>query len=377
MSGTPGKTATMPAGPQKGRRPNPRVASLRRTLYFLSRNTLAMIGLAVLILFVAMALYSFTYTAVPSDALKQYCGTDTGNGFQELSCDVCTYDPTLPAPSSWNPSNCYEVSQNSVGIVPPTINLATLKGGPLPLGSMTLTSSGSQFYSVYDGIVKGAPWSLGISVAIVGSGATIGLVLGSLAGYFGGVTDEVLMRFTDIFLSIPGLLLALVVLQIFGVGPFSDLNGRVALLIIAFVITWWPFYTRLVRGQVLVIREQKYVEASKASGARAGRILRTHVIPNSVFPVLVQLSLDVGTIPLLLGSIAFLGFHVFPTAAFPEWGTVAALSVEQAINFIQTAPTPFPWWQIVFPGMTLFMYAISVNFLSDGIRDAFDPRLRR
>lgn len=373
-------TPTSPPSLPKGRRPNPRIAQLRRTFYFLSRNTLAMVGLVILVLFGLLALYSFSYTAVPSDRLIQYCGTDTGNGFQSVSCQpaVCTYDPTLPPPTGWKPQNCYEVNSTSVGIVPPTINFATLKGGPLPLGSMTLESTGSQFYSVYDGVVKGAPWSLGISVAVVGSGATIGLMLGAIAGYFGGAVDEVLMRFTDIFLSIPPLLLALVILQVFGQGPvFSTLNGRVGLLVGALVITWWPFYTRLVRGQVLVTREQKYVEASRASGARSGRILRKHIIPNSVFPVLVQLSLDVGTVPLLLGSIAFLGFHVFPTPQFPEWGTVAALSILQAQNFIQTAPNPFPWWQILFPGLTLFMYAISVNFLSDGIRDAFDPRLRR
>lgn len=378
-SPTPLRPSSSPAKtPSGGKRPNPRIAQMRRTLYFLSRNALAMIGLIILILFLGLAAFSFTVTNIPSDHLLIYCGTDTGNGFQQSGCPVCTYDSSLPPPTGWSPSNCYEVNQTTVGIVQPTINLATLKGGPLPLGSMTLVDSGSSFYSVYDGIVKGAPWSLGIAAAVVGSGALIGLFLGAVAGYFGGVTDELLMRLTDIFLSIPGLLLALVVLQTFGISSiFQSLDSRVGLLVIALVITWWPFYTRLVRSQVLVTREQKYVEASRASGARAGRILRQHIIPNSVYPVLVQLSLDVGSVPLLLGAIAFLGFHVFPVPTFPEWGTVAALSVQQAESFIQTGPNPFPWWQLFFPGATLFMFAISVNFLSDGIRDALDPRLRR
>jgi peptide/nickel transport system permease protein len=130
---------------------------------------------------------------------------------------------------------------------------------------------------------------------------------------------------------------------------------------------------------VLVTREQKYVEASRASGAGSGRILRHHIVPNSIYPILVQLSLDVGTIPLGLGGLTFLGFHVFPSPNFPEWGSVTANSVSLNVisGLIQASPDPFPWWQILFPGLTLFMYAISVNFLSDGIRDALDPRLRR
>jgi len=363
----------------RGRRPNPRIAQMKRTWYFLSRNGLALVGLGILVFFAGLAAFSFTQTQLPSDNLFQYCGTDTGNGFQVPTCQVCTYDQSLPPPPTWNAANCYPVNSTNVGIVPPTVDLAHLKGGPLPLGSLTLSSSGSGFYSVYDGLVKGAPWSLGISIAIVGTGAIIGLVLGAIAGYFGGIVDEVLMRITDIFLSIPALLLALVVLQVLTTGStfFATLESRVLLLIFAFVVTWWPLYTRIVRSQVLVTRELKFVEASKASGARSGSILRKHIIPNALYPILVQLSLDVGTIPLLLGSIAFIGFHVFPTSQFPEWGTVAALSVLQIETFIQASPNPFPWWQIVFPGLTLFMFAIAVNFLSDGIRDALDPRLRR
>lgn len=372
------------------RRPNPRIASLKRTFYFLSRNTLAMVGLAILIFFAAVALFSFTYTSVPSTSLVDYCGTDTGNGFYQNSSDcspiICTYDPTLqssapfPPPGFSNPSNCYLVNATNAAIVPPTVNLAQLKGGPLPLGSLAVIPAGSHFFSIYDGLVKGAPWSLGISVSIVGSGALIGLCLGSISGYFGGLVDEVIMRIVDIFLSIPGLLLALVMLAVLGSqGIFSSLDGRVALLIVAFIVTFWPFYTRLTRSQVLITREQKYIEASRASGATAGRILRKHIIPNSIYPILVQLSLDVGTIPLALGTLTYLGFHVFPSPYFPEWGSVTANAVSLSVieSFIESTPNPFPWWQVLFPGLTLFLYAISVNFLSDGLRDALDPRLRR
>ena len=379
---TPTAGGTPPA--PKGRRPNPRVAQFKRTWYFLSRNTLAMVGLAIIVFFAFVALYSFSYPA-PGDTLDHYCGTYAGPGgvavnLSNACIPVCTYPTGSPAPSP----NCYPADVNNPGIVPPTFNLATFTTGPLPFGSLYVGGGGQYFYNIFAGLVKGAPWSLGIATTIVLAGAAIGLVLGSTAGFFGGIIDEFIMRLTDIFLSIPGLLLVLVVLAVLG-STIPTLTGRVAILIGAFVITFWPTYTRIVRGQVLVTREQKYVEASRASGARSGRILVRHIVPNSVFPVFVQLSLDVGSIPLALGAIVFLGYHIFPTEYFPEWGSISALAVTNIQGLITICQASslsgvsclFPWWQLFFPGATLFAFAISVNFLSDGLRDALDPRLRR
>ncbi|HXQ48866.1 MAG TPA: ABC transporter permease [Thermoplasmata archaeon] len=372
----------------KGRRPSPRIAQLKRTWYFLSRNTLALIGLAILVFFVGVALSQQIPSAhaLPRDSLQLFCGTYTGLGggnFTQLSAGectvVCTYATGQPPPSP----NCYAVDSFNPANVPPTLSLAHLSGGPLPLGSLTISSNGNLFYSIYDGFLVGAQWSLFIAVSIVLAGAAIGLALGAVAGYLGGLVDELIMRVTDIFLSIPGLLLVLVVLAAIG-HEFSTLAGRVGLLIGAFVVTWWPGYTRVVRGQVLVTREQKYVEASRASGAKTGRIILHHIVPNSLYPVLVQLSLDVGAIPLLIGGITFLGYQIFPTPYFPEWGTMSALSITilpSALTACQIstsgAPCMFPWWQLLFPGLIVFLFAIAVNFLSDGMRDAFDPRLRR
>jgi peptide/nickel transport system permease protein len=380
---TPGATPAL-----RGRRPNPRIAQLKRTWYFLSRNTLALIGLGILIFFIGVALTQLVPSAhpLPRDSLQLFCGTYTGIGggnFTKLSSGectvVCTYasDQAPPAP------NCYAVDKFNPANVPPTFNVAHLAGGPLPLGSLAISSNGDLFYSIYDGFLVGAQWSLFIAVTIVLAGAAIGLALGAVAGYLGGLVDELIMRITDIFLSIPGLLLVLVVLAAIG-HEFSTLEGRVGLLIAAFVITWWPGYTRVVRGQVLVTREQKYVEASRASGAKTGRIIVHHIVPNSIYPVLVQLSLDVGAIPLLIGGITFLGYQIFPTPYFPEWGTMSALAIgilPSALTACQistsTTPCLFPWWQLLFPGLIVFLFAIAVNFLSDGMRDAFDPRLRR
>ncbi len=372
-----------PAVPRAGRRPSPRIAQIRRTLYFLSRNTLAIVGLGILIFFIGVAVYGVLFDHSSSTLLESYCGTYTGVGGNTsgniVGCQtICTYAQGTSPPGP----NCYVTDQYDPSIIGPTLNLAHFSGGPLPLGSLTLSPAGSQFFSIYQGFVKGAQWTLIISAGIVATGAGIGLLLGSIAGYKGGLVDEVIMRVTDIFLSIPALLLVLVILAVWA-SSVSTLWGRIGILMGGFIITWWPIYTRIVRGQVLVTREQKYVEASRASGAKTGRILTRHIIPNSMYPVFVQMSLDVGAIPLLIAAIIYLGFQIFPTPYFPEWGSLAANSVglttiSSLITYCEVSTSCyFPWWQVMIPGLIVFLFAISVNFVSDGLRDALDPRLRR
>jgi peptide/nickel transport system permease protein len=361
--------------PKEGRRPNPRIAQWKRTWYFMRRNTLAMIGLGMIVFLVALALYALTFPA-PYNQLTQYCST---NGIYDPSSGcICTYSTGSVPPGP----NCYQTAVNVPSEIPPTLHLNTLQGGPLPLGSITVNPGTVYFFNLYDGIVRGSDWSLSISFSIVSAGAVIGLMVGAIAGYSGGVVDETLMRLVDIFLSIPQLLFIIVtVAALSNLALFDSFGSGILLLIMVFVVIWWPFYARIVRGQVLVVREQKYVEAARASGASRGRIILRHIIPNSVYPVFVQMSLDVGSIPLLIGALIFLGFHLFPTPYFPEWGSLSALSVLQLPQFLFTCQSvtgcSIPWWQITFPGLFLFVFAISVNFFSDGLRDALDPRLRR
>ncbi len=381
-------------------RPTPRLARLKRTLYFFFQSKLAVFGLAILLFYVAVA--------VLSPVLAPYSGTNSTptNGDASSLSTYCAYTPSYVEPSTPGgcsfpqcvyasnnqppmPGNCvaYPVTGfpalGNPANVPPTWSGVNL--GPLPMGSILFSQS--YFLNTYQAEIRATPWDLTIAGAVVLSGATIGLLLGAVAGFSGGYFDEVVMRVTDVFLSIPGLFLVLVILAVFTASVSSSTSARIGLLIGAFVITWWPSYTRIVRGQVLVTREQKYVEAAQASGAKSGRILRKHIIPNSVYPVLVSMSLDIGTVPLLLGAIAFLGFaaYVFPSTStlFPEWGVLSAWTVSTSgqnsnnIFSIIVGGQPFPWWQILFPGLALFLFAISVNFLADGLRDALDPRLRR
>ena len=373
----PGETvATAPL-----RKRHPRWDQSKRTWYLLRKNTLAMIGPVLLVIFAVIFVASYFYPA-PNDNMPLYCGT-YGNGQQYYpnssvpsGCDyvVCTYPVGTPPPAA----GCYQTDPLNPSFVGPTASFSSL--GTLPLGSLATLPASGGFYNLFQGIVKGSEWSVPISLAIVGVGAGLGLFLGSLAGTIGGRTDEVIMRITDIFLSIPQLLLVLVLLSVLETDPtFGTLNGRIFVLVAGFAITWWPFYTRIVRSQVIVVREQKFVEAARASGASTGRILRKHIMPNSLYPVFVQFALDVGTIPLLIGTLIFLGFHLWSVVQFPEWGTVAANSVNTVVvsDLLFSGSTYFPWWQLLFPGLVLFLFAISVNFLSDGLRDALDPRLRR
>jgi peptide/nickel transport system permease protein len=380
-------TAAVPPTPQSGRRPNPRIAQWKRTWYFLRRNTLAMVGLGIILFLVILALYALTQP-YPWTDLQQYCAYTPGTGINpcgpgEPAVCVYTQGTAPPAPG------CYVTPPNLPSFIPPTLSLSPFHPGPLPLGSFIsdVANPGSpQIYNLYQGIIRGADWSLTLSVSIVGAGAAIGLMVGAISGYFGGLVDEALMRFVDIMLSIPQLLFVLITVAVVSqLAIFADsLTVRMTLLVLAFVVVWWPLYARIVRGQVLVTREQKFVEAAKASGASSGRIVRKHIIPNSVYPVFVQMSLDVGSVPLLIGGLIFLGFtEIFPSNTFPEWGALSALSVNPSVlqavlvNSELGFPVYIPWWMMLFPGIMLFMYAISVNFLSDGLRDALDPRLRR
>ncbi len=167
-----------------------------------------------------------------------------------------------------------------------------------------------------------------------------------------------ILRITDIFLAIPTLLLAIVLATILG-RTFSNLTLSV-------LITWWPTYVRLMRSQVLAEKEKPYIEAIRALGGGRIRILFRHILPNSIYPIIVQSTLDIGTVILTFSALTFIGFS--PNPLIPELGNL----VNQGIQYVFTAP-----WLILFPGLTIFTVSLGFNLLGDGIRDIFDPRLRR
>jgi len=322
---------------------------------------------------------SIRFTVAPGTAIS---GRLSPAAALVLPCTVCTYAAGTPSPGP----NCYQTPKNNPSVIAPTVSLSPPGLGPLPMGALTLGPGTAYFYNLFNGLLRGTDYSLLLSVSIVSVGAMLGLIIGAISGYWGGVVDEAIMRLVDIFLSIPTILFVIIVIAVVTttyqtVLGLSLLDTRVFLLIGGFMVVWWPFYARIVRSQVLVVREQKYVEAARASGASRSRIVLRHIIPNSMYPIFIQMSLDVGTIPLLTGFLVFLGFNIWPTPYFPEWGTISAigtLNVVQAfLGACESGACAIPWWQLFFPGLALFLFAISVNFLSDGLRDALDPRLRR
>lgn len=199
------------------------------------------------------------------------------------------------------------------------------------------------------------------SAFVVLIGALIGTLIGIYAGYRGGMFDEVLMRATDVTYSIPFLIFAIAVAFAFNRRDFTTLNT-------VLLILWWPPYARLVRAQTLSVKEIKFVEASKAAGASDARIMLRHVLPNTLAPVFVQISLDLGVVTQIFAALDFIGF-AGDNPYLPELGNLILLGWNKG-------PTSYPWTVIV-PGMVLVIFTLAVNLVGDGLRDVMDPRLRR
>ena len=234
----------------------------------------------------------------------------------------------------------------------PVANIFDCSGATYPLGT---DAYGRDLLQM---IILALPLDMEIALTIVISAIVIGVCIGSLAAYAGGKVDEAILRVTDIFFALPGLVLAIVLMTVMGRTLFN--------LTIAVLITWWPIYVRLIRSQVLSEKERPYVEALRSTGASPMRILFLHILPNTIYPVIVQMTLDIGNVILTFSALMFLGFS--PNPLLPELGNL----VTDGINYVFTAP-----WLIVFPGLTIVIVVLGFNLLGDGIRDVLDPRLRR
>jgi len=202
-------------------------------------------------------------------------------------------------------------------------------------------------------VIFGTRISLQLGVVVLSVAIAIGVPVGLIAGYLGDPVSMVLMRITDVFLSIPPLVLALAV--------SVALEGTLTNAMIAIAAVWWPWYARLVHGEVLSVKEETYVEASRGIGASTPRIVFREVLPNVLAPITVKLSLDMGYAILVGAGLGFLGLGAQPPT--PEWGTMTAQGREFLPDF---------WWYSTFPGVAIFVTVLGFNFLGDGLRDIFD-----
>ncbi|MDH5406774.1 MAG: ABC transporter permease [Candidatus Aminicenantes bacterium] len=206
-------------------------------------------------------------------------------------------------------------------------------------------------------VIFGARVSLWVGLTVVTISAALGILLGSISGYYGGAVDEVIMRVIDILLAFPGILLAIAMAALLGPG----LNN----VIVALSMISWVAYARLVRGEVLKVREMPYVEAAKVVGASSPRIIFRHILPNIMAPVIVQATLGIAGVIIAEASLSFLGLGVQPPT--PSWGNM----LSDGILHMMDAPH-----LTIFPGLAIMVVVLGFNFLGDGLRDALDPRMK-
>lgn len=207
-------------------------------------------------------------------------------------------------------------------------------------------------------LLYGARISLTIGFVAVAISVTVGTLLGAIAGFFGGAVDTVIMRFVDMMISFPRLILLITIIALFDASIF--------LIIAVLGLTLWPSTARLVRSEVLSLREREFIQAAEALGYPRARIIARHLIPNALGPVIVAATLGIGNTIVLEAGLSFLGLGVQPPAA--SWGTMVADGRNELLN---------AWWLATFPGLAIVFTVLAFNVVGDGLRDALDPRLRR
>lgn len=302
----------------------PRRAELRRMAHQLRRNPLALLGL-----FIALAILLVALMAPFLAPLEP------GQRDADRMVEHFEFNHDLQPPCYWS---CTGERGEADGYI---------------LGS---TSKG---YDIWYGIIWGSRTSLDVALKVVISGTFIAVVLGVISGYYGGRVDEIMMRITDVFLAIPGLILALAIVAVTN-------NPSIEYLMYALIIVWWPGFTRIVRAQALTIRNLPYVEAARAAGASDFRIIFRHVLPNCLTPVVIAATMDMGSIVLVLAGLGFLGFGGGPDLA--EWGKLVGYGQEHLLAG--------DWWAFFFPGLAIALWAMAFYLLGDGLRDILDPRQR-
>lgn len=228
----------------------------------------------------------------------------------------------------------------------------------LPPSAQNLMGTDNLGRDVFSRVVYGARYSMGVGFFAVVMSLVIGGFLGAIAAYYGKWSDTIIMRFLDIVLSIPSILLAIAITSVLGASLIN--------LTIAISISSFPHYARIVRASMMTIKEQEFVEAARAVGAGDARIIFRHILPNAMAPIIVQATVGLGGAILSCASLSFIGLGIQPP--LPEWGTMLSSGREYIREY---------WWLVVFPGLFIMLAIFSVNLFGDGLRDALDPRLKR
>ncbi|MCD6400528.1 MAG: ABC transporter permease [Anaerolineales bacterium] len=276
---------------------------LKQMLSIIARDPLSLLSTVIIILFILMAIFAYQIAPYPEEGAGKTHATNT---------------MLVPSQEHW---------------------LGTDRFGR----------------DVLSRVIVGSRSALIVPIGVVVFAILIGAPLGAIAGYNGGWIDEVIMRVTDLFLAFPFLLLAMAITAALGRG----LNHAA----LAMIISWWPWYTRLVRGVTISLKQRAFVEAARAVGVRDSVIILRHILPNIISPILVQATVDLGTVILAMGGLAFIGLGTQPPK--PDWG----LMISDGRSYILKQ-----WWLSTFPGLAIFIVVLAFNLIGDTLRDIFDPR---
>ena len=291
---------------------------LRFWLYQARKNPLSLVGIAIVLIFVIIAILAPFVAPPPEGHIDSYQIPRDG------------YSPTPKPPSE----------EHKFG-----------------------TTQGQ--YDIFYGVIWGTRSAFKVGLLVIGMVLVIGILLGSIAGYFGGLVDEIIMRITDIFMAFPPLILAMAITV--ALGPSLDS------VIVALTLVSWPIYTRLIRGDILAVREEDYVEAARGVGSSHLRIIARHILPNSIYPTLIMASLDIGAVVLSAAALSFLGLGA--PEGYADWGQM----IQFSRNWIVGPPgNPLVYWYTVtIPGLFILFFVLGWNLLGDAFRDILDPRLAK
>ena len=297
--------------------PHPRIRELKFTLRRIFKNPSAIIGFSLLLCFTAVAVFA-PYIAPPK--------------YQH---------------------NPYQMPHKGYSQTPKPPSKAHIFG----------TTSGQ--YDIFYGAVWGTRTAFKIGIFVIGIAVIIGVALGIISGYYGGIIDEIIMRIVDIIFAIPLLVLTMAIVVAFGRGLDN--------VMIALAMVKWRDYVRVMRSGILTLRELDYVQAAKVMGVSDVKIMLKHILPNGIYPVLVMASMDIGSMVIVAAFMSFIGLGA--PKGYADWGQMVAL----ARNYIVGPPDdPLKYWHaIAIPGICIILFVLAWNLIGDALRDAFDPKQRR
>lgn len=323
-----------------------------KTMKRFRRNPLALVGFFLLIGFFLLGFFAPFYTTPDRSCLRDIGVSASTVGEIHNPTKAAFWKLLIAAPLPSSPYySCYTMPRSSFSPVPQ---------GPAQSETVLGTTSGG--YDIYYGLIWGTRTAFFIGVVVVGFGLIVGILVGSIAGYFGGWVDNALMRLIDVVFALPGLVIAMVIVTVLG--------ANIVNVMIALGITQWAGYARILRGDILQVKEQEYVAGARALGARGPGIIFKHILPNSIGSLVIIASLDIGVVVLGAAALSFLGLGT--PIGFADWG--------QMINFARSwilGPPGNPWtyWFVSFwPGLIIILFVLGWNLLGDAFRDVLDPR---